>query len=90
VIRILFALMLGLPAVAQGAALRAAEAARNVTPEAGARAGAEVSICYNYGCVREDRVQFHGATLARLGERLASARTAAEERERLGEAVGRL
>ena len=35
-------------------------------------------------------MQFHGATLARLGERLAGARTAAEERERLAEAVGRL
>lgn len=86
----LFALMLALPAVAQGAALRGTEAARNVPLEAGERGGAEVSICYNYGCVREDSVQFHGTTLARLGERLAGARTAAEERELLGEAVGRL
>ncbi|MBP8217312.1 MAG: hypothetical protein KAX54_06700, partial [Thauera sp.] len=93
-IRVLLVLALALPLVAQGAALRAVEVAPALTPdappEAGARAGAEVSICYNYGCVREDTVQFHGATLARLGERLAGARTAAEERERLAEAVGRL
>ena len=97
-IRVLLVLALALPLVAQGAALRAVEVAPEVAPaltpdappEAGARAGAEVSICYNYGCVREDTVQFHDAMLVRLGERLASARTAAEERERLAEAIGRL
>lgn len=89
-IRRLLALMLALPAAAQGTALPAGEVAGNGPPEADARAGAEVSICYNYGCAREDRVLFHAATLARLGERLAGARTAAEERERLGEVVGRL
>ena len=93
-IRVLLALALALPLVAQAAALQAVEVAPegtpDVPPDTGARAGAEVSICYNYGCVREDTVQFHGATLARLGERLAGARTAAEERARLAEAIGRL
>ena len=93
-IRVLLVLALALPLVAQGAALRAVEVAPALTsdarPEVGARAGTEVSICYNYGCVREDTVQFHDAMLVRLGERLASARTAAEERERLAEAIGRL
>ena len=89
-IRVLLTLALALPLVTQAAALRAPESAPDARPEAGARAGAEVSICYNYGCVREDTVQFHDATLVRLGERLASARTAAEERERLAEAIGRL
>ena len=93
-IRVLLALLLVLPPAAQGATLQATAGVPEVTPDArpdaGTRAGAEVSICYNYGCVREDTVQFHGATLARLGERLAGARTAAEERERLAEAVGRL
>ncbi len=56
----------------------------------GIRAGAEVSICYNYGCLREERVRFNGALLQRLGERLARARTAAEERAQLAEALGRL
>ena len=93
-IRVLLALLLALPMLAQGAALRATEVAPEMTgnapPEAGIGPGAEVSICYNDGCLREDTVQFHDATLARLGERLASAHTAAEERERLAEAVGRL
>ena len=53
-------------------------------------AGAEVSICYNYGCASEGRVRVHAASLRRIGERLAAARSAGEERERLAEAVGGL
>lgn len=93
-IRSLLAMLLTLPLMAQGATLRAPggapAAVAAATSEAGARVGAEVSICYNYGCLREDVVHFQGATLARVGERLASARTAVEERQRLAEAVGRL
>lgn len=86
-IRALLTLLLtALPLVAQGAALRAEGAAQ----QAGVREGAEVSICYNYGCLSEGVVRFHAATLARLGDRLAGARTAAQERALLAEAVGRL
>ena len=52
--------------------------------------GAEVSICYNYGCASEGSVQVRGPALRRIGERLAAARNAAEERERLAGAVGGL
>ena len=53
-------------------------------------AGAEVSICYNYGCASEGRVRVHAASLRRIGARLAAARSAAQERELLAEAVGGL
>ncbi len=66
------------PALAQGAAAQ------------GAPGGAEVRICYNYGCMSEAGVQIHRAVLARMTARLAGARDAAEERARLAEAVGRL
>lgn len=85
-IRTLLALLLVLPLSVQGATLRGGQGAA----AAGVREGAEISICYNYGCLREDVVRFQAGTLARLGERLAAARTAAEERELLAEAVGRL
>lgn len=52
--------------------------------------GAEVSICYNYGCASEGSVRVRESTLRRIGERLAAARSAGEERERLAEAVGGL
>ena len=53
-------------------------------------AGAEVGICYNYGCASEARVRVHAAALRRIGARLAAARSAAQERELLAEAVGGL
>ena len=87
-IRTLFALLLCPPLLAQGAALRGGQG--GMLARAEARAGAEVSICHGYGCVREDVVRFQAATLARVGERLAAARSAAEERALLAEAVGQL
>ena len=56
----------------------------------GADGGARLSICYNYGCASEGSVHVRGPTLRRIGERLAAARNAAEERERLAGAVGGL
>ncbi|ENO87727.1 hypothetical protein [Thauera linaloolentis] len=52
--------------------------------------GAKVGICYNYGCAREGVVRYAAAELDGLAARLDTARTAAEERALLGEAVGRL
>ncbi|HMY79505.1 MAG TPA: hypothetical protein PLT98_12225, partial [Thauera aminoaromatica] len=52
--------------------------------------GARVNICYNYGCASEGSVRVRESTLRRIGERLAAARSAGEERERLAEAVGGL
>ena len=57
---------------------------------AGPDDGAEVRICYNYGCVREEPVSYRSATLDELSARLAAAGGAARERELLAEAVGRL
>jgi len=85
-IRTLLALLLFLPLFAQGAALRGGHG----TAAAGVREGAEISICYNYGCASEGSVHVRGPTLRRIGERLAAARNAAEERERLAGAVGGL
>ena len=56
----------------------------------GADGGARLSICYNYGCASEARVRVHAAALRRIGARLAAARSAAQEREYLAEAVGGL
>lgn len=58
--------------------------------EADADGGARVGVCYNYGCLSEDVVRYRGATLDRLGARLATADTAAAERELLAAVVGRL
>ena len=56
----------------------------------GPAGGARVNICYNYGCASEGSVRVRESTLRRIGERLAAARSAGEERERLAEAVGGL
>lgn len=56
----------------------------------GPAGGARVNICYNYGCASEARVRVHAAALRRIGARLAAARSAAQEREYLAEAVGGL
>ncbi|WP_088178853.1 hypothetical protein [Thauera butanivorans] len=53
-------------------------------------AGAEVGICYGYGCAHEGVARYGAADLANLAGRLDKARSAAEERALLGEAVGRL
>ncbi|MBT0962586.1 hypothetical protein I8J34_15505 [Denitromonas sp. IR12] len=53
-----------------------------------ALAAAEVSICYNYGCVTEAPVRFDDAALGAQQRRLATARTAEEERQILAEVIG--
>ena len=77
--RLLLSALLALPAATWATA----------GPE-GADGGVRLSICYNYGCATEGSVHVRGPTLRRIGERLAAARNAAEERERLAEAVGGL
>ncbi|MCK6410154.1 hypothetical protein [Thauera sp.] len=64
--------------------------AHGLPAEAGMRNEASISVCYNYGCLSEDVVRFGATTLARLGSRLAHARSAAEERALLADAVGGL
>ncbi|MDR2788603.1 MAG: hypothetical protein LBD06_09670 [Candidatus Accumulibacter sp.] len=57
----------------------------------GAPAAAEpVSVCFNYGCVAQADVLFDDGQLAELESLLGRAQTPAEEREAIGEAVGRL
>ncbi|MFT3759161.1 hypothetical protein [Thauera sp.] len=51
---------------------------------------AEVGICHGYGCTYEGVARYDAAELANLAEWLGKARTPAEERALLGEAVGRL
>ena len=81
--------LLGVPAVAQSASLQAPEPAR-AEHRIEEQAASSVSICFNYGCVREEEVRFRAATLTRLVARFADAQTAEEERAVLGEALGRL
>ncbi|MDR0440284.1 MAG: hypothetical protein LBI59_04780 [Candidatus Accumulibacter sp.] len=59
---------------------------------AAAVAGADeqVSVCFNYGCVTEADVVFSDGQLATLGSLLGRAHTPDEEREAIGDAVGRL
>ncbi|MDR2113494.1 MAG: hypothetical protein LBQ62_10425 [Candidatus Accumulibacter sp.] len=49
-----------------------------------------VSVCFNYGCLTQAEVIFSHAQLEELRPLLSRARTPAEEREAIGEAVGRL
>jgi len=56
----------------------------------GTPADESVTICYNYGCLTQAAVVYSDQRLARLRDSLAAATTAAEERERVAEAVGRL
>lgn len=53
-------------------------------------APAEVSVCYNYGCISQVPVRFDEATLDAVRVRLGAAGDAAAEREALASAVGRL
>lgn len=53
-------------------------------------APAEVSVCYNYGCISQVPVRFDEATLEAVRVRLGAAGDAGAEREALGAAVGSL
>ena len=83
--------LLGVPSLAQARSPQALEpAAVRAEHRIEEQAESTVSICYNYGCVREEEVRFRAATLTRLVARFAGAQTAEEERAVLGEALGRL
>jgi hypothetical protein len=53
-------------------------------------AGERLSVCFNYGCLSQADAEFSEAQLADVGRLLASAETAAQERQALAVAVGRL
>lgn len=83
--------LLGVPSLAQAMSPQSLEpAAVRAEHRIEEQAESRVSICYNYGCVREEEVRFRAATLTRLVARFAVAQTAEEERAVLGEALGRL
>ncbi|GHU33788.1 hypothetical protein AGMMS50256_26390 [Betaproteobacteria bacterium] len=50
----------------------------------------QVSVCFNYSCVAQADVVFSDEQLGELGHGLGRAHTPVEEREAIGEAVGRL
>ena len=83
--------LLGVPSLGQAMSPQSLEpAAVRAEHRIEEQAESRVSICYNYGCVREEEVRFRAATLTRLVARFAGAQTAEEERAVLGEALGRL
>lgn len=49
-----------------------------------------VSICYGYGCIAQAEIRYSTGQLGEVRRLLASAVDAADERQRLAEAVGRL
>ena len=49
-----------------------------------------VTICYNYGCLTQTAVTFSEQRLAEVRAMLATATTAAQERDLVAQAVGRL
>ena len=49
-----------------------------------------VPVCFNYGCLAQAEVEFSDEQLDEVGQWLAAARDAQEERRIIGEAVGRL
>ena len=49
-----------------------------------------VSVCYNYGCAREQRVSFSEVRLAGIRETLAAAKTPERERALLAPVIGQL
>ena len=55
-----------------------------------AGADEKVKVCFNYGCLAQAEVVFSNAQLSDLAQLMRSARTAEEERQALGEAIGRL
>jgi hypothetical protein len=50
----------------------------------------QVSVCFNYSCVTQADVVFSDEQLGELWQMLGRVRTPVEEREAIGEAVGRL
>ena len=83
--------LLGVPSLAQAMSPQSLEpAAVRAEHRIEEQVESTVSICFNYGCVREEEVRFRAATLTRLVARFAGAQTAEEERAVLGEALGRL
>jgi hypothetical protein len=55
-----------------------------------AQAEQRVAVCYNYGCLAQAEVVYDDGQLRELGEILASAQDAAEERAAIAVAIGRL
>jgi len=49
-----------------------------------------VSVCFNYGCLAQAEVVFSDGQFSELRQLLGRTRTPAEEREAIGEAIGRL
>ena len=56
----------------------------------GAQAEQRVAVCYNYGCLAQAEVVYDDQQLRELGEILAPAQDAAEERAAIAVAIGRL
>lgn len=55
-----------------------------------AGAAERVSVCFNYGCLAQAEVVFNDGQLGELKQLLRQARNAVEERNALGQAVGRM
>jgi hypothetical protein len=55
-----------------------------------AETAATVKVCYDYGCLVEEEVGYTAEQLADVRDLLGAAVNAAEERERVSQAVGRL
>lgn len=53
-------------------------------------AEAEISICYNYGCLDQARIVYDEAQLAEVGRSLAAAKDAEGERATLAQVIGQL
>ncbi|MBK7674011.1 MAG: hypothetical protein IPJ27_04160 [Candidatus Accumulibacter sp.] len=53
-----------------------------------AETAATVTVCYDYGCLVEEEVNYAAAQLAEVRALLGAAGSAAEERDRLSQAVG--
>ena len=49
-----------------------------------------VAVCFNYGCVSQAQVEFDDGQLSEIGALLAAPRDAAQERQAIGQAIGRL
>ena len=56
----------------------------------GAQADERVAVCFNYGCLAQAEVVYDDGRLRELGQILASAQDAAEERAAIAVAIGRL
>ena len=78
-----------LASVALTCGLAASACAQVGTSAPSAGEEATLKVCFNYGCLAEAEVTFSAEQLAEVAT-LLRADTAAEERVRLGEAIGRL